>query len=301
MGRFNSYVEMKAKARSLGPVPMVVAQAADEALLHGVRLAMDEGLVTPILTGEATRIKPLLEGACLPEDIPVVDCPENEACRFAVRLVRTGRARILMKGQVNTSDFMGAVLNRDGGLRTGRLVSQLAVFEIPGFPGLVYHSDGGINVAPDLEAKRQILLNAVEVMNAMGIERPKVAVLAANEKVSPRMSATVDAAELVRISREEGFPPCLVEGPIAMDVALDPEKARHKGIDSEISGQVDLFLMPNIETGNVLGKALAHYAGGRMAGIVLGASAPIVLASRAESPGGKVNSIVLACLAAQLR
>lgn len=297
---FLSYEEMKAKVRSLGPVPMAVAQAADQGVLEGLKLAMAEGLVTPLLTGEAFRIVSLLERLGMPTDLSVIDCPEEEATARAVRLVREGAARILMKGQVNTSDFMRAILDREEGLRTGRLVSQLAVFEIPGFPGLVFHSDGGVNVAPDLEAKRQILLNAVEALNALGIERPKVAVLAANEKVSPKMPATVDAAELVRMSCEEGFPPCIVEGPIAMDVALDPEKARHKGIDSRITGQVDLFLMPNIETGNILGKALVHYLGARMAGIVLGVSAPIVLASRAEPPEGKVNSIVLACLAARL-
>ena len=279
---------------------MAVAQAADEGVLEGVRLAMEEGLVTPILTGEASKIRPLLEKTGLPADIPIEECSEEEAPLRAVHVVRAGRARILMKGQVNTSDFMRAVLNRDEGLRTGRLVSQLAVFEIPGYPGLIYQTDGGVNVAPDLEAKRQILLNAVEALNALGIERPKVAVLAANEQVSLKMPATVDAAELVRLSREEGFPPCLVEGPIAMDVALDPEKARHKGIASEIAGQVDLFLVPNIEAGNIMGKTLGHFLKARMAGIVLGAAVPIVLASRAEAPHGKVNSIALACLAARV-
>jgi phosphate butyryltransferase len=192
---------------------------------------------------------------------------------------------------------MRAVLDKNVGLRTGRLVCGLAVFEIPGEKKLVFQADGGVNVAPGLPEKRQILLESLSAMARFGIERPKVAVLTANEQVNPKMPATVDAAELARMSREEGFPPCVVEGPIAMDVALDPEMARRKGLHSEVSGDVDLYLMPNIESGNIMGKLLVHYMKAKMAGIVLGVSAPVVLTSRGEPPDGKVNSIALACLA----
>jgi len=203
-----------------------------------------------------------------------------------------------MKGLVNSSDFMRAVLNAEAGLRTGRLLSHLAVFEVPGQRKLLFLSDGGINIAPGLEEKRQILENALGALAAMGYREPKVGILTANEQVNPKMSATTDAAALVEAWRSGAFSvPCVVEGPVALDVAVCPEAARHKRIDSAITGEVDLLIMPNIEAGNVCGKTLIHFAGARMAGLVLGAAAPIVMTSRAETAEGKRDSIALACLA----
>ena len=163
---------------------------------------------------------------------------------------------------------------------------------------MFFHTDSGMNIAPTLEEKKDILINAMLALNALGIERPNVAVLTANEVVNPKMPATVDAKALVDMSAAGELPPGVVEGPIAMDVALNPEAARHKGLISEISGKVDLFLMPNIETGNSVGKALMYYVKAKMAGIVLGATHPVVMTSRAESAEGKLNSIALAALMA---
>ena len=295
---FRDYAEMRARAAAMGPVPVSVAAADDRGVVRAVRIAVEMGMIRPILVGRGAKIRTLLEEEGLAGEFQVVDSPDApSAALAAVERVRRGEARVLVKGQVNTSDFMRAVLDRDVGLRTGKLVCGLAVFEIPGEKKLVFQADGGVNVAPGLSEKRQILLESLEAMARFGISCPKVAVLTANEQVNPKMPATVDASELVRMSREEGFPPCVVEGPIAMDVALDPEMARRKGLDSTVSGDVDLYLMPNIESGNIMGKLLVHYVKAKMAGIVLGVSAPVVLTSRGESPEGKVNSIALACLA----
>ena len=291
---------MRARAAAMGPVPVSVAAAADRAVIRAVGIAVGMGMIRPILVGEEAKIRALLEEEGVGGKIRVVDSPDApSAALTAVERVRNGEARVLVKGQVNTSDFMRAVLDRNVGLRTGRLVCGLAVFEIPGERKLVFQADGGVNVAPGLPEKRQILLESPSALARFGISCPKVAVLTANEQVSPKMPATVDAAELVRMSREPGFPSCVVEGPIAMDVALDPEMARRKGLHSEVSGDVDLYLMPNIESGNIMGKLLVHYVKAKMAGIVLGVSAPVVLTSRGEPPDGKVNSIALACLATE--
>ena len=297
---FRNYEEMRAQAAAMGPVPVSVAAADDRAVVRAVKIAVEMGMIRPILAGREDKIRVLLQEEGLPGDIRVLDSPDPpSAALAAVERVRAGEARVLVKGLVNTSDFMRAVLDRNVGLRVGKLVCGLAVFEIPGEKKLLYQADGGVNVAPGLPEKREILVESLEAMAKFGILSPKVAVLTANEQVNPKMPATLDAAELVRMSREPGFPPCVVEGPIAMDVALDPEMARRKGLKSEVSGDVDLYLMPNIESGNIMGKLLVHYMKAKMAGIVLGVSAPVVLTSRGEPPDGKVNSVALACLASK--
>jgi phosphate butyryltransferase len=270
-----------------------IAAAQDEDVLTAAKLAKDKGLANLILVGEKARIVPLAKKAGL-EDCRVVDAAnEKDALEKAVRLVTDKEAQVLMKGLVNTSDFLKAVLNSR--LRTNRLLSHLTANEIPGTEKLVYHTDTGMNVAPDVNAKEQILLNAVDALKSLGVRMPKVAVLAANEKVSEKIPATADAAELVRRAARGDYPPMILEGPIAMDVALNPKAARHKSIDSKISGDVDLFLVPGIEAGNILGKALQFYVRMKVAGVIIGAACPIILTSRAESPEGKLQSIALAC------
>lgn len=298
---FRNYREVIEKAEHLGPVRMSVAVAQDRDVLEAVKMAEDAGIVRAVLVGDEKAIRSGMKEVGLRDGMEVVnEEDESEAALKAVKLVSEGKADILMKGLINTSTFMKAVLDRQVGLRTGNLLSHLAVFEIPGEKKLLFHTDGGINVAPDLEQKKKILLNALHALNAMGLENPKVAVLTANEKVSDRMPATVDAAELVKMNENGDIPvACIVEGPIALDVATEPHAAKHKGIESRISGDVDLLLFPNIEAGNIMGKTLMHYAGAKMAGIVLGTSHPVVLASRSETAEGKVNSIALAALAAE--
>ena len=203
-----------------------------------------------------------------------------------------------MKGIVNTAVYMRGVLNKEYGLRTGNLLSLLAVYELPQYHKLIYCSDSGINVAPDLEQKKVIMRSALNAMKNLGFENPNVATLTANEMVDPKVISTVDAVALVEMVKKGELPPCTAEGPIAFDVAFDKHAAEHKGIDSKIAGEVDLLIFPNIEAGNIMGKSWLQFNGAKWAGIVLGAAAPVILGSRSDTPEIKINSIALACLAA---
>ena len=228
-----------------------------------------------------------------------MDCPdEAEAMKTAVELVRNKTADVLMKGIVNTAVYMRGVLNKEYGLRTGNLLSLLAVYELPQYHKLIYCSDSGINVAPDLEQKKVIMRSALNAMKNLGFENPNVAILTANEMVDPKVISTVDAAALVEMVKNGELPACTAEGPIAFDVAFDKHAAEHKGIDSKIAGEVDLLIFPNIEAGNIVGKSWLQFNGAKWAGIVLGAAAPVILGSRSDTPEIKINSIALACLAA---
>ncbi|MDR2067582.1 MAG: phosphate butyryltransferase, partial [Holosporaceae bacterium] len=205
-----------------------------------------------------------------------------------------GETDVLMKGLVNTSDYLRAVLDKENGLRSGHLLSHLAAFELPGRARLTFVTDGGLNIAPDLEEKKSILKNALGSLRKMGYEHPNVAVLTANEQVNEKAVSTVHASAITQAAQAGEFGNCTVEGPIAFDVAISKEAARHKQIDSKISGDVDLFLVPCIEVGNVMGKIMSMLLGAKMSGIVLGASAPVVLTSRSETAESKLNSILLA-------
>lgn len=294
-----SFQEVLTKAAQFGRIIVSVAVAQDKDVLQAIKAAQAAGLAQAILVGDAEEIKPMIAEVGLSTETPIVHEPDiNKAALAAVSLVHKGEAQVLMKGLLNSSDFLRAVLNHKDGLRTGRLLSHMSAFEIPGEEKLVFHTDAGMNIAPSLEEKKSILINAMLSLKALGIENPKVAVLTANEVVNPKMPATVDAKALADMGVQGKLPPGIVEGPIAMDVAVNPEAAIHKGLTSRVSGQVDLFLMPNIETGNALGKALIYYAKAKMAGIVLGATHPIIMTSRAETAEGKLNSIALACLMA---
>lgn len=293
--KFESVVE---RAKELGPFTVSVAVAQDKEVLRAIKIAEDIGLIKPILVGDENKIKNMLNEVGLDEDTPILhEADDALAVSKAVSIVREGKAEVLMKGFVNTSVFMKGILNREKGLRTGRLISLLAAYEIPGQDKIVFCSDSGVNVAPNLQQKRDILTNSLLALRSMGFEKPKVAALAANEMVDPKISATVDAKALVEMNESGEFPSCILEGPMAMDVACDKEAAKHKGIDSKVAGEVDLFFVPYIEVGNVLGKSWIHFNKAKWAGIVLGATNPIVLGSRSDTAEIKLNSIALACLA----
>ncbi|MGE4290627.1 MAG: phosphate acyltransferase [Desulfovibrio sp.] len=278
---------------------LCVAAAEDVELLRAVRMAVEMGFIHPMLTGDQDAVRRCAEEAGL-SGFELVACASGpESATKAVSLVREGLADVLMKGAINTSDYMRAILNRDLGLRGGGLLSTLAVYEVPQYHKLIYCSDSGINVAPDLEQKKDILRNALEAMRRLGMENPKVAALTANEVVHPKVQATVDAAALVELVAKGELPQCIIEGPIAFDVAFDRHAAEHKGIDSRISGDVDLLLAPNIETGNALGKSWLTLNKAKWAGLVLGTTHPVVLGSRSDTAEVKINSIALACLLAQ--
>jgi phosphate butyryltransferase len=292
-----NYREIVAEIKKRSLVRISVAVAQDKEVLAAVKLAQDAGIAEAILVGDASIIMPMAEEAGVSDNTLIIHEPETEkAALRAVSLVKNGQAQVLMKGLINSSDFLRSVLHKEAGLRTGRLLSHLGAFEIPGQEKLLFITDGGMNIAPTLLEKKKILINAMLALQAMGITEPKVALLTANEAVNEKMPATMDARSLVEMSMAGELPSGIVEGPIALDVAVSLEAAKHKGINSKIAGNVDLMVVPNIETGNALGKSLIYFANSKMAGIVLGATHPIVMTSRSETPEGKMNSIALACL-----
>lgn len=286
-------------AKGRGMVCVSVAVAQDEDVLLAVKQIYEAGIARAILVGDKKIIDDVLGEIGLASDaVEIIDEKDiDEAALIAAELVAKGKADILVKGFINSSNFLRAALDKKRGLRTGNLLSHLACFEIPGEEKLVFHSDGGMNIAPSLAEKKEILINSLCALGKMGIKKPKVAVLSANEKVNEKMPVTLDARALALLGEKGELPPCQIEGPIAMDVAVRAEAALHKGIDSKIAGAVDLFLVPSIEAGNMVGKTLVCYAKAKMAGLILGAKKPIVLVSRSDTAEAKFNSIALARLA----
>ncbi len=291
---YRDFIDLREKARKTAGGTVCVAAAADRDVLEAIAIMEREGIGQAILVGDKEAISRLC-GELGIKKAEIVEAENDiDAAQKAVEIVKSGRAQVLMKGLVNTADFMRAVLNGENGLRTGRLISHLAAYEVPGREKLLFLTDGGMNIAPDLEQKKQILENAMDLLARMGIEEPKVAVLSANEKPSPKLVSSVDAAELVKMREDGIITRGIIEGPIALDVAISPMAAKHKGITSRITGDVDIFLVPNIDAGNIFGKTLTYFANAKMAGLILGASAPIVLTSRSDSAEAKFNAIVWA-------
>ncbi|GMA97497.1 phosphate acyltransferase [Pelosinus sp. IPA-1] len=292
-----SYEEIVTEIKKRDQVMISVAVAQDKEVLSAIKMVQEAGIAQAILVGDTALITPMLAEVGLSDETKIIhEADIGKAVQKAVSIVKSGQAQVLMKGLINSSDFLRAVLHKEEGLRTGRLLSHLGAFEIPGQKKLLFITDGGMNIAPTVEEKKEILLNSMLALQAMGIKEPHVAVLTANEVVNGKMPATVDAQTLCQMSAAGNFPLGIIEGPIALDVAVSQDAAKHKGITSKVSGNVDLILVPNIETGNALGKSLIYFANSKMAGIVLGATHPIVMTSRSETPEGKMNSIALACL-----
>jgi phosphate butyryltransferase len=296
---YKNFSDILNRTRQVGPVILSVAVAQDWEVLNSIKSAQEAGLIEAILVGDAQKIKDISNSLGMGNKCLIIDEPsEEKAALTATSLVNQGKAKVLMKGLINTADFLKAVLDPIHGLRTDKLLSHLAAFDIPGQKKVIFHTDGGMNIAPSLQEKKDIVINAIKALETLGIKNPKVAILAANEKVSSSMPSTVDAQALVKLREEGIIPSGILEGPISMDVAVSPESAKHKGIESVISGDVDLFVVPNIEAGNLQGKTWLYYTGAKMAGVILGASQPIVMTSRSESAEGKLVSISLASLLA---
>ena len=279
---------------------VAVVEADDEHTLQAVFRARDDGLVEPLLVGDAVRIRSTLEdlGLSVPADgiVPADDAAAS--ARRGVELVRGGVAQFLMKGRLQTSDLLTAVVDKTRGLRTGNVISHIALYSVPRYHKLLVDTDGGMVMYPDLAQKKAIIENAVGLLHTLGYESPKVAVLAAVEHLNEKMPETVDAAALKTMGVEGGIAGCIVEGPISYDLATDAAVVEIKGYQSPVAGDADILVVPNITTGNVLGKCLACTAGAEMAGIVVGADAPIILTSRGSSSNEKYFSIVLAAAAA---
>ncbi|MDP4127613.1 MAG: bifunctional enoyl-CoA hydratase/phosphate acetyltransferase [Bacillota bacterium] len=296
--RFSGFEALFERAKSLGRAKVAVAAAADKEVLEAIKLTQEEGLITPVLVGDLEQIKRLSFkiGFSLEESDLIHEPNPLAAANKAIDAVIDGQAHFLMKGLINSADFLRAVLRPERGLRTGRLLSHLAAFQVPGFSRLIYVTDGGMNVAPDLVQKKAILQNSLFYLKGIGMDKVNVIVLAANEEVNPKIAATVDAQALAKMGQSGEFPGALVEGPLALDGAVSAVALKHKGISSQINGDVDLFLVPTIEVGNVLGKSMVYFAGATMAGIVLGAQVPIVLTSRNDTPRSKFMALTMAAL-----
>jgi phosphate butyryltransferase len=285
------------KARSLPTRIVVIAAGQDRVALEAAALAEDEGLARCVLVGDEHRIEALLWDLDRdPRDFQIVNRQElQDAVATAVELVRSGQGHILMKGKVTSGDLMREVLHRERGLRTGRLLSDVFLFDspLPGDPRLLGITDGGVNLAPDLDAKTGILENALEVFRALGYEKPKVAVLSAIEQVNPDLPSTVHAARLAKMAEEGFFGSCEVAGPLAMDLAVSVEAARRKEVDNPVAGVADILLFPNIEAANIAAKTVQYMVPLEPGHLVMGASAPVLIPSRAESARAKANAVAL--------
>ena len=293
---FENYHQVINAVKGYPKCRMCIASADEEMVLQAVRETRKEDIVDFTLIGPEEKIWRLAMTVGLNlSGIEIINIRDpQEALQRAVQEGATGRADILMKGMVNSADFLRAVLHPQAGMRTDSILSHLAVYEVPGYYRLIYMTDGGLNVSPNLEQKKAILLNAVDFLHAIGMEQPKVAVLTANEKVDPKIQSTVDAAALKEAAQNGEIPGAIVDGPVALDIAVNYESALHKGLNSPIAGKADLLLVPNIEAGNILGKSIIYFAMGKMAGLVLGARCLIILTSRNEPAYGKMASIALA-------
>ncbi|MBB6215123.1 phosphate butyryltransferase [Anaerosolibacter carboniphilus] len=287
-------------AKERGPKTLAVAVAQDLEVLLAVNEAKTMGIADAILVGDQEKIEEIAAKNFIKiEQYEIIDIKDtNEASRKAVELVSTGRAHMVMKGLVDTSVILKAVLDPEIGLRTGNVLSHTAVFDVPGYDRLILVTDAAMNITPDLKAKKQIIENAVQVAHALDIDEPKVAVVCAKEKVDPKMPATVDAGQLEEMNKNGEISGCIVGGPFGLDNAVSEEAAAHKGISHPVAGKADILLVPNIEAGNVLYKSMVFFANTKNAGVIVGAKAPIVLTSRADSDIAKLNSIALAVLMA---
>jgi phosphate butyryltransferase len=279
---------------------VAVAVAQDEPVLEAVRDARKEGIAEAILVGDRCSIEKIAESIDFDlTGIEIIDeCDNIKAAKIAVSLVSSKKADMVMKGLVDTATFLRAVLDKEVGLRTGKVLSHVSVFDVPALQRIIIVTDPAMNIAPDLLTKKQIIENAVQVAQALGIELPKVAPVCAVEVVNPEMPATIDAAILSKMNDRGQIKGCIVDGPLAIDNALSEEAARHKGIQSPVAGNADIILLPNIESGNVMYKTLAYTANAKPAAILAGAAAPVILTSRSDSNETKMYSIALASLVA---
>ena len=291
------------RCRDLEAIPTAVAHPCETSALAGAMDAASEGLIRPILVGPAERIKSVAEQAQIVlGDVEIVDTPHShESATQAVQLVRTGRSELLMKGSLHTDELMAAVVSRKAGLRTARRISHVFAMDVPTYHKVLLITDAAINIAPTLEDKVDICQNAIDLANLIGQSRPKVAILAAVESVTSSMPATIDAAALCKMAERGQITGAVLEGPLAFDNAISKDAALTKGIHSEVAGDPDILLAPDLESGNILAKQLSFLANADGAGLVLGAQVPVILTSRADSVRSRIASCAVAVLAAHAR
>jgi len=289
--------------KSLAPMPTAVVHPCDQSSLEGAMEAAKLGLITPILVGPRARIEALAAAHDIDlSKVQIVDAPYSEAAATAaVQLVREGKAEALMKGSLHTDELMAAVVKRDTGLRTARRVSHCFVMDVPGHEQALIITDAAVNIAPTLEEKTDILQNAIDLAHALHVDTVRVAILSAMETINPKVPSTIEAAALCKMVDRHQISGALVDGPLALDNAINLEAAQIKKIDSPVAGRANVLLVPDLEAGNMLAKSLSFLAGADAAGIVLGARVPIILTSRADSVMTRLASCAVAALVAQAR
>ena len=297
------YEKLLERCLKLEPVPTAVVHPCEVTALSGAVEAAQKSLITPILVGPKDEIARTAKSAGLRLDnLEIVDVSDSHAsARKAVELVREGRAEVLMKGSLHTDELMSAIVSREGGLRTGRRISHAFVMDVPTYHKVLIVTDGAINIAPTLEDKVDICQNAIDLAISLGCEKPKVAILAAVETVNSKMSATLDAAALCKMSERGQIKGGVLDGPLAFDNAISVDAANTKGIQSAVAGDPDILLAPDLEAGNILAKQLSFLANADSAGMVLGARVPVILTSRADSVRSRIASCAVAMLVAHAR
>ncbi len=279
---------------------VAVPGAADDHVLEAVFEAEKMGLIKATLIDKEEEVKKVLTDLGKnPADYEIINAETPEECgQIAVELVKEGKANVILKGLLETKDVLKPVVNKETGIGLGGVMSIVAFTELPAYHKLLVVTDGGMMTYPTVEQKAGIIKNAVDCYKKLGIENPKIACVAAVEKVNPKMPETVDAAELKKMNEEGIIKDCIVEGPISLDLAVDPESAKRKKYESPVAGDADVILVPNIQVGNVAHKSMLQFGNGKMAGVVVGAKCPIIINSRGSSAEEKFDSLLLACAVA---
>jgi len=301
--KHEKYEYLIARCKAIEPLPCAVAHPCDESSLRGAIEAAQMGLLKPILVGPTARIQALAAQFGLDiSTCELVDAPHSVAsAETAVRLAREGRAEMLMKGSLHTDELMAAVVKRDTGLRTSRRISHCFIMDVPAIDRVVIITDAAVNIFPTLEDKVHIVQNAIDLAVAMGMAQPRVAILSAMETVNPQVPSTIDAAALCKMAERGQITGGVLDGPLALDNAIDLGAAKIKKITSPVAGMADILVVPDLEAGNMLAKSLSFMADADAAGIVLGARVPIILTSRADSVETRLASCAVAALAAKAR
>ncbi len=295
---YDSYRILVDSAAQLEAIETAVAHPCDESSLSAVVHAAEQGIIQPTLVGPEAKIRQVAQASKLDiKPYEIVDAGHShESAKKAVGLVKEGRAQVLMKGSLHSDEVLAAVVSREGGLRTGRRISHVFIVDVPTYPEVLAVADAAINILPDLETKADILQNTIDLMHYLAREDPRVAILSAVETVTTRIPSTIDAAALCKMADRGQITGATIDGPLAMDNAINLEAARIKKIDSPVAGRANVLLVPNLEAGNILVKQLTFLAGAEAAGLVLGASVPVVLTSRADSHRAKMASCAVAAL-----
>jgi phosphate acetyltransferase len=298
MRRHEKYDRLISAARGIPAIPTAVAHPCDETSLKGSLDAAAAGMIVPVLVGPERKIREIARKIGV--DIgatEIVDVPHSHAAAArAVEFVRAGRAELVMKGSLHTDELLGEVTRREIGLRTERRISHVFVMDVPTYPKTLFITDAAVNIFPDLEAKRDIVQNAIDLHVGLGLGAPKVAILSAVETVTPKIPSTIDAAALCKMADRGQIVGAELDGPLAFDNAISPDAARIKGIRSEVAGQAQILVVPDLEAGNMLAKNLTFLSNADAAGIVLGARVPIVLTSRADDVRTRMASCAVAAL-----